>query len=589
MRLRVRAGDRETEAVARLAAAAGEAVEDPPLEVLGDAGARVLDRDPEVPVALLRDDPDRRRAVADRVRHQVRDDALEHERIDDGGEIVRDVEIDRVRRGQGAVDDVGEGRLQHDRPRLDGDGARVETREVEQLLEQRPETLALLDADAQQLLAQLLVQVRAPLGQRLEYAVDGGRRRAQLVRGDGDEVQLQLVELDQLLVQLRPLDGDRDPLGDELEQLDLVVREDPRRERPHVEDAQRLAPDEQRDADHRLELLLAQDRVVDRVLVDVDHHRPRLVGDPPGEACADRDPHPDLLLDPECRARDELVRLLVEQQDGAGVGAQDVPDPGQEDVEELVHLEVGQSRVGHRLDVLDPLARGALGLEEARMLDRERGPVGHELEQLDLVLLEVAQMKRADVENASHVSLHDERDAEHRLDPLLTQDRVEDVGVVDVVEDHRPLLGGDPAREAPADRDADALLDLLLDAERRARDELVRLLVEQQDRARVYFEDLAGAVEQRREQVVEAQMRQRGVRDRLQPPDALRVGTLRPHRGGIPAQRGAKRSRRSRSGAGAPRPRARDRPRPRRATRPGSGSGRPRPGARAARGRARQP
>ena len=65
--------------------------------------------------------------------------------------------------------------------------------------------------------------------------------------------------------------------------------------------------------------------------------------------------------------------------------------------------------VGHRLDVLDPLARGALGLEEARMLDRERGPVGHELEQLDLVLLEVAQMKRADVENTAHLALHDER------------------------------------------------------------------------------------------------------------------------------------------------------------------------------------
>ena len=114
--------------------------------------------------------------------------------------------------------------------------------------------------------------------------------------------------------------------------------------------------------------------------------------------------------------------------------------------------------------------------------------------------------------------------------------------MVDVVEDHRPLLGGDPAGEAPADRDADALLDLLLDAERRARDELVRLLVEQEDRARVYLEDLAGAVEQGSEQLVEAQMRQRGVRDRLQPPDALRVEPSGHTAGGIPAQRGAKRS-----------------------------------------------
>ena len=101
------------------------------------------------------------------------------------------------------------------------------------------------------------------------------------------------------------------------------------------------------------------------------------------------------------------------------------------------------------------------------------------------------------MEHAAHLALDDERDAEHRLDPLLAQDRVEDVRVVDVVEDHRPLLGGDAAGEAAADRDADALLDLLLDPERGPGDELVRLLVEQEDRARVDLEDLAGALEER--------------------------------------------------------------------------------------------
>ena len=232
--------------------------------------------------------------------------------------------------------------------------------------------------------------------------------------------------------------------------------------------------------------------------------------DPAGEAGAERDPDADLLLDPERGARDQLVRLLVEQQHRARVGAQDVADPRQEDAEQLVHLEMRESRVGHRLDVLDPLARGALGLEEARVLDRERGPVGHELEQLDLVLAEGARNERADVEHAAHLSLDHERDAEHRLDALLAQERVEDVCVVDVVEDHRPLLGGDPAREAAADRDADALLDLLLDPERGARDELVRLLVEQEDRARVDLEDLARPLEQRRR----AARRDAGVRAR---------------------------------------------------------------------------
>ena len=109
--------------------------------------------------------------------------------------------------------------------------------------------------------------------------------------------------------------------------------------------------------------------------------------------------------------------------------------------------------------------------------------------------------------------------------------------MVDVVEDHRALLGGDPAGEAPAHRDSDALLDLLLDAERRTRDELVSALVEQQDRAGVDLEDLTSALEQRGEQVVEAQVGQRGVSYRLQPPDVLRGGTLRPHTAAIPAKR----------------------------------------------------
>ena len=265
----------------------------------------------------------------------------------------------------------------------------------------------------------------------------------------------------------------------------------------------------------------------------------------------------------------------------------------QEDVEQLVHLEMGERGVGHRLDVLDPHARGALGLEEARMLDRERSPVGHELQQLDLVLVEGAETQRADVEHAAHLTLDDERDAEHRLDPLLPQDRVEDVRVVDVVEDHRPLLGGDPAREAAADRDADALLHLFLDPERGARDELVRVLVEQEDRARVDLEDLAGALEQRGEELVEPQVCERGVGDRLQPPDMLRSGSLRPH-----SRRYSRKARKPKRLRGPRRCAAADEHR-RGESQPGgdsadpdasdTGSDRPRPGARTARGRRRRP
>ncbi len=197
-------------------------------------------------------------------------------------------------------------------------------------------------------------------------------------------------------------------------------------------------------------------------------------------------------------------------------------------MQELPDLEVGERRVGHGLHILDPLAGEVLRLERARVLDRERGAVGDELEQLDLVVLEIPRDERADVEDAGHLSLHDQRHAEHRLDPLLAQDRVEDVCVVDVVEDDRPLLGGDAAGKAAADGDADTLLDLLLDAERGACDELVRLLVEQKDRARVDLEDQPCALEQRAKEVVEPQMRERGVGDGLQPSYVLGAGSLRP-------------------------------------------------------------
>jgi len=107
--------------------------------------------------------------------------------------------------------------------------------------------------------------------------------------------------------------------------------------------------------------------------------------------------------------------------------------------------------------------------------------------------------------------------------------------MVDVVENHRPFLGGYPAREAAAHRNADALFHFLLDPERSARDELVRVLVEQEDRAGVDLEDQTRAVEQRGQQLIETQVRKRRIGDGLQPPDMLRR-TLQPHRAALSAK-----------------------------------------------------
>jgi len=153
-----------------------------------------------VPVALLGFDPDGWGAVAGRVRDEVRDDSVEYERVDNSSQVVRDSQLDLVGRRQRAFDDIRQNGLQHDRPRLDCDGARVESRQVEQLLEQPAEPLALLDPDAKQLLLQFVRQRAAAAGQGLEHPVDGSRGRPELVRGDGDEVELELIELDELFV-----------------------------------------------------------------------------------------------------------------------------------------------------------------------------------------------------------------------------------------------------------------------------------------------------------------------------------------------------------------------------------------------------
>ena len=93
--------------------------------------------------------------------------------------------------------------------------------------------------------------------------------------------------------------------------------------------------------------------------------------------------------------------------------------------------------------------------------------------------------------------------------------------MADVVDDHGLLQGGDATGEPAPDRDAHAGLDLLLDPDGRGRDELVRVLVEQQHRAGVDLEQLAGPQEERVEEIVETQVRERGVGQRLeslQPP-----------------------------------------------------------------------
>ena len=288
---------------------------------------------------------------------------------------------------------------------------------------------------------------------------------------------------------------------------------------------------DQRHAEQGFNAFLEQDRIEHVLVVDMgEEDRSALGGDATGEAAADGDAHAllDLFFDSDGGARDELVARFVEEQDGAGVDGEDRVDPSEQLGEQLLQLEMRERHVGDRLDPLEPMPRVPLSLEQVGVVDRHRCSLAREAEELDIRVIELAMNERADVKHADDPVAHDQRHAEEGLDAFLEQDRVEHVVVVDVGEEDRSALGCDASGEAAADGDAHALLDLFLDSDGGARDELVGGLVEQQDGAGVDVEDRVDPLEQLGEQLFELEMRERCVGDGL---EARQVVPLdgRPH------------------------------------------------------------
>jgi hypothetical protein len=101
--------------------------------------------------------------------------------------------------------------------------------------------------------------------------------------------------------------------------------------------------------------------------------------------------------------------------------------------------------------------REAIGLSRYR-LHRRGGPVGGHLQQLDVVIGKPAGREGADMHHADHPAARHHRHSHHGLDALGPQDRVQHGRVIDVVHDHRLVLGGDPPGEPLAHRDAHALV-----------------------------------------------------------------------------------------------------------------------------------
>ena len=223
------------------------------------------------------------------------------------------------------------------------------------------------------------------------------------------------------------------------------------------------------------------------------------------------------------RARSEFV----EQEDRARVGVENLAHADHELVEQLGRREVRERDVGDFLDPAESIRQRSLALEESAVLDRERCAVGRELEQLGLLLGELTRRQGPDVDDADDAAADEQRRAQKRLDPLLPQDRVEHVGVIDILDDDRSPFGGDLPCKAEPHGDARPALDGLLEPARSPRHELVGLLVEQKERCSVALQRVADANKQLVEQFVELEVCQCGIRDRLDAPELILVSPPR--------------------------------------------------------------
>src|SRR5260370_8522354 len=92
--------------------------------------------------------------------------------------------------------------------------------------------------------------------------------------------------------------------------------------------------------------------------------------------------------------------------------------------------------------------------------------MGGDLEQVGVLPGELAGRQRTDMHNADHPAASYHRHAHEGADPLPHQDRVQHRGVIHVVEDHRPVLSGNPPSEPPPHRDPHTLPYLPLHAHR---------------------------------------------------------------------------------------------------------------------------
>ena len=180
----------------------------------------------------------------------------------------------------------------------------------------------------------------------------------------GDQAALEGIHKAALALDQPAADGKGDAVRGELEHLDVLVGEHPRRERSDVQHADDPGLQQQRHPEQRFQALLPKDRVEDVRLVDiVDPHGLAPFRDAPGEAPADRNPHLalDLLLEALRGANEESSTIVLQQQDRGGVHLEELGDADEQLREYLLEREVRERCVGNALQSSKPILCHALG------------------------------------------------------------------------------------------------------------------------------------------------------------------------------------------------------------------------------------
>ena len=126
-----------------------------------------------------------------------------------------------------------------------------------------------------------------------------------------------------------------------------------------MQDPDHLALDDEWDAEQRTDALLAEEGVDGlnrRRFQVVDHHRLAGECDPPREAAPDGQAKAalHLLLEALRGPGGKRPPSLLDQENRGGVRVEDVRDPVEELLEEIVEIEIGEGRFGDPLDVLQP-------------------------------------------------------------------------------------------------------------------------------------------------------------------------------------------------------------------------------------------